>query len=565
MYINNAMSHWLFGAVTLDILDAKIKHTAELGKTSFGHDGEIYTNLRSVTRSDGTTGYRFDHEDNESYVKSYFIKNDGTWLFVTERGHPTVSLRFDAPFDENDTLGGRFNELNDALDESVFNARLGAAIQNYELTGEPQDFKWRGNSYTNLQDTGKSTVDYRFDHGSGDDRKAFFFAEDGSHVFGWSKTGGGQSYHHPDKTETDSLYDRLVEVDEKLPLSHEVPLTLEEHLAKLEDDPDGLYGFQIADRDMLASLSENSAYDYQLITDYDFVNSTRYSHPVFLSDDGTAFFISTGDDYEGIHLAYQWGWAPTNGSELGELLYGNGLKDTLYGRVQAIEYDTNATIDLYHTAELSGFLTFTASINQAPDSDAIKIGVVGEARGLLGYNELTTLEGIIHHDLNGSEIQSINFTSEAYDFLGYGEVSTIKGVINQESIGLTLESYDALGYGETIVVDLVINERRSGYGVSLDINVDSSLVSVDCTANAVVGDDLTVSSLDVNCSDDDLESDIEDTFDELLDSTFEELDGWEEGLQETLNLVVDEVDIVDETLPEYVGAFAPVDNDDWFI
>ena len=32
-----------------DILDAKIKRTAELGYTSFGHNGKVYTNLRHYT------------------------------------------------------------------------------------------------------------------------------------------------------------------------------------------------------------------------------------------------------------------------------------------------------------------------------------------------------------------------------------------------------------------------------------------------------------------------------------------------------------------------------------
>ena len=75
-----------------------------------------------------------------------------------------------------------------------------------------------------------------------------------------------------------------------------------------------------------------------------------------------------------------------------------------------------------------------------------------------------------------------------------------------------------------------------------------------------MSEDLTVTSLDVNCSDDDLESDIEDIFDEVVDDVFEIV--LDEGLLESVN-VIDEYHIVDETAPEYAGAFAPVDNDVW--
>ena len=275
-----------------DVLDAKIKSTADLGKTSFGHNGEVYTGLRPYTTSGGLEGYRFDHgEKNDPYLKVYFISDDGTYLSVWERGYGTETLSFDTPFDEDpqQTLDDRLTMLTSRLDENVFHARLEAAIDTYEDTGMPQDFEWRGNSYTNLHDPGKSHVDYRFEYGQGDQLKVFFFAEDGSYISGWSRAGS-KTHAHPDRTETDNLYDRLVEVDELLPSSFVVPLTLEEHLEKLEEGPGGEYGFQIAGRDMLANYSGSYEYEYNVFTDYDFVNRPDYSHVVSLTSDGTSFF-----------------------------------------------------------------------------------------------------------------------------------------------------------------------------------------------------------------------------------------------------------------------------------
>ena len=94
------------------------------------------------------------------------------------------------------------------------------------------------------------------------------------------------------------------------------------------------------------------------------------------------------------------------------------------------------------------------------------------------------------------------------------------------------------------------------------LGVGSPMVSAECSANADVNEDLTVTSLDVNCSDDELESDIEDIFDDALVDTFAIVQ--DESLRGSVNLI-DEFDFVDDTAPVYVGAFAPVDNDDWFI
>ena len=207
-----------------DALDAKIKRAAEYGITSFGHNGEAYTDLRPYSTSSGITGYRFDHgEKSDPYLKVYFISDDGAYLSVWERGYGTETLSFNTSFDEDpeQTLNDRLNRLNDQLDEGVFHARLDAAIDTYAETGQAQEFEWRGNTYTNLHDPGRSHVDYRFQHGQGDELKVFFFAEDGSYVSGWSRAG--QSTHaHPDRTETGNLYDRLVEVDELLPASFAV-------------------------------------------------------------------------------------------------------------------------------------------------------------------------------------------------------------------------------------------------------------------------------------------------------------------------------------------------------
>ena len=103
--------------------------------------------------------------------------------------------------------------------------RDASAVDAYEEAGQPQKFEWRGNTYTNLHDPGKTTVDHRFQHGQGDELKVFCFAEDGSYVSGWARPGQA-THFHPDRTEMDNLYEPLVEVDELLPSSFVVPLTL---------------------------------------------------------------------------------------------------------------------------------------------------------------------------------------------------------------------------------------------------------------------------------------------------------------------------------------------------
>ena len=395
-------------------------------------------------------------------------------------------------------------------------------------------------------------MDYRFQHGQGDELKVFFFAQDGSYVSGWSRAG--QATHaHPDRTETDNLYDRLVEVDELLPASFAVPLTLEEHLGIFEARGGIPYGFQIAGRDMLVSLRGGGSFKYSISTDYDFVNRSHRTNLFALSDDGTFLF---GADGEGAHLWHRWSWTPDGDSELGELLYGNGLKDTLYSRLQLIEYDLN------ESAELFGYFEFTVTIDQAPDTDGVRIALTGEGADLFGYGEFTSIDAALNHDRDGSEIQFIDFSSEIYNLYGYGETSDVEGSIKPGNYSLSIETHDALGYDETIVLALDIAERQGGYGVILEIDIDSPDVSADCTANADVSDDLTVTSLDVNCSDADLESDIEDIFDDALVESLAVVQ--DESLQGSLNLT-DEFDFVDETAPFYAGAFAPVDNDDWFL
>ena len=539
-----------------DVVDAKIKRTAEYGKTSFGHNGEVYTDLRPHTTSGGLEGYRFDHgEKGDPYLKVYFISEDGTYLTVWERGYGTETLSFDTPFDEDpqQTLDDRLTMLTSRLDENVFHARLAAATDTYEATGMPQDFEWRGNSYTNLHDPGKSHVDYRFEYGQGDQLKVFFFAEDGSYISGWSRAGG-KTHAHPDRTETDNLYGRLAEVDELLPSSFVVPLTLEEHLEKLEAGPGGEYGFQIAGRDMLATYSGSYEHDYNVITDYDFVNGTGFSHVVYLTADGTSFFATDTDGVIGV--SHGWGWSPASDSELGDFLYDSGLKDTLYSRLQLIEYDLDAT------AELFGYFQFNVTIDQAPGSEVIKIAAAGEGLDLFGYGELTRINAVLNHGPDGSEIQNLNFTSQVYDLYGYGEVSAVEGSISPGNYSFSIETFDALGYGETIIIALDIAARQNGYGVGLELDIDSPDVSADCSANASVSEDLTVTSLDVNCSDADLETDIEDVFDDTLVETLAIVQ--DEDLLATVNLT-DEFDFVDETAPVYAGAFAPVDNDDWFL
>ena len=546
-----------------DALDAKIKKTAELGKTSFGHNGEVYTDLRPYTTRGGLEGYRFDHgEKSDPYLKIYFISDDGTYLTVWERGYGTETLSFSTSFDEDRrlTLDDRLTELTSRLDEKVFHARLAAAIDTYEETGLPQEFEWRGNTYTNLHDSGKSHVDYRVEHGQGDQLKVFFFAEDGSYVSGWSRAG--QATHtHPDRTETDNLYDRLVEVDELLPSSFVVPLTLEEHLEKLEGEADGLYEFQMAGRDMRAGYFGGGDHPIRLFTDYDFVNDAYYTFAVDFTHDGTSFDIGGVRGGVTVGLVYDWGWSPTNDTEWGELLYGNGQKDTLYGRIQLIEYEIEEALDIFDNS-ISSIAGFRVTINQAPENDELIVDVVGGDRNILNFDGTISVDATFIHGRDGSEIQHYDFVLEAYDLLGYDEESIIEGAIDADSINLRSETYNALGYSETITVDLTINERQNGYGVSLEIDLDSPDVSADCSANADLSEDLTVTSLDVNCSDDELERDLEEVFDELAVDALEIVQ--DENLLGTINLV-DEFEFVDESAPVYAGAFAPVDNDDWFI
>ena len=538
-----------------DVLDAKIKKTAELGKTSFGHNGEVYTDLRPYTTGGGLEGYRFDHgEKSDPYLKVYFVSAGGTYLSVWERGYGTETLSFSTSFDEDptQTLDDRLTMLTSRLDENVFHARLDAAIDAYEETGQAQQFEWRGHTYSNLHDPGRSHVDYRFQHGQGDELKVFFFAQDGSYVSGWSRAG--QATHaHPERTETGNLYGRLMEVDELLPSSFAVPLTLEQHLEIFEQGGGSPYGFQIAGRDMRVALYGGSEYEYIISTDYDFVNRTSPANSIAVSDDGTEL---AGTDGEGAHLWHSWSWAPDGDSGLAELLYGNGLKDTLYSRLQLIEYDLNESVELF------GYFEFRVTIDQAADADEVRIAVTGEGRDLFGYGELTSINAALNHDRDGSEIEFLDFSSEIYNLYGYGETSAIEGSIRPGNYSISIETHDALGYDETIVIALDIAERQGGYGVTLELDIDSPDVSADCTANADVSDDLTVASLDVNCSDADLESDIEDVFDDALVESLAVVQ--DESLQAPLDITA-EFDFVDDAEPVYAGAFAPLDNDDWFL
>ena len=283
------------------------------------------------------------------------------------------------------------------------------------------------------------------------------------------------------------------------------------------------------------------------------MNRSGPTNSFFLADDGTYFF---GTDGEGAHLWHRWSWTPDGDSGLGELLYGNGLKDTLYGRLQLIEYDLNESVELF------GYFEFRVAIDQAADADGVRIAVTGEGADLFGYGEWTSINAALNHDRDGSEIEFLDFSSEIYDLYGYGETSDVEGSIRPGNYSLSIETHDALGYDETIVIALDIAERQGGYGVTLELDIDSPDISADCTANADVSDDLTVISLVVNCSDPDLETDIEDVFDDSLVESLALVQ--DESLQAPLN-ITDEFDFVDETAPVYVGAFAPVDHDDWFI
>ena len=278
------------------------------------------------------------------------------------------------------------------------------------------------------------------------------FSLNGSHA----KTGGGQSYHHPDKTETDSLYDRLVEVDEKLPSSYAVPLTLDGHLDILDDDPGGRYDFQLAGRDMAAVLTPNLVTDYLIYTHIDFVNDISYSYGVALSSDGT-FFALYHPDF-GL-LDNDWGWSPTDNSELGGILYGSGQKDTLYNRVLLFEYQLNGIDELYNAEVLTDniFLSgFNLDIDQVPTSDEIRFNLHVVVDEYYGYGSgATDIYAVFTRDLAGPEIRSISLEGESYNLLDYGEDLSVEGSIQQDRIQLDYEAYDALGFGETLIIDVV--------------------------------------------------------------------------------------------------------------
>ena len=543
----------------VDILDAKIKGTAELGKTSFGHNGEVYTDLRPHTTSAGLEGYRFDLGDkNDPYLKVYFISDDGTYLSVWERGYGTRQLRFNTSFDEDteQTLNDRFNSLNAQLDEAVFHARLATAVQTYEDTGQSQDFECRGNSYTNLHDPGKSHVGYRFQYGHGDQLKVFFFAEDGSYVSGWSRAG--QTTHaHPDKTETENLYDRLVEVDEQLPSSFTVPFALEEHLDILGEDPDGEYEFQIAGRDMTAVLAPGLVGDYLIFPDSEFVNNFYSSFAMVLSTDGTSFTFFH-PNFGLLDFGHDWGWSPTNNDELGSILYGTGVKDSLYTRVSLFEHQLSGIQELYNDGVITDdfYLSgFSLVIEQVPNSNEIRFNLHGVLSELSAYGEyLTDIYVVFTRDLAGPEIRSISFEGEYYNLLGYGEEVSLEGNVYQDRIQLNYEASDLLGYDETFNLDLVINELPDGYIIDFDLSSEDLFIPVECSATIQVNQDFTVSSSEINCSDMELEEDLEDIFDELAEAA-SQLVAVSDGLQDVF--------IVDETAPEYAGAFAPVDNDVW--
>ena len=543
-----------------DALADKIKYTTELGNTSFGHNGEVYTDLRPYSTSSGITGYRFDHgEKSDPHLKIYFISDDGSYLSVWERGYGTEQLRFSTSFDEEpeQTLNDRFNSLNDQLDEAVFHARLDAAIDVYEETGMAQDFEWRGNTYTNLHDPGRSHVDYRFQHGQGDELKVFFFAEDGSYVYGWSRAG--QSTHaHPDRTETDNLYDRLVEVDELLPSSHTITLTLEEHLDVLEENP----YFQIAGRDMVGFVSGNITYDYVLLTDFDFV-SGFIGYSVALSDDGTLVALFH-PDFGVLDIGHDWGWSPTNNHEMGSILYGTGLKDTFYARVLLFEHQLNEIVELYDAGILTDdfFISeFSLDIDQVPNSNNIRFDLYGEFTEVSAYGEATTdIYAVFTRDPAGPEIRSISFEGWSYNFFGYGEEIYVEGSVHQDRIQLNYEVVDALGYDETLIFDLVIDERANSYVIDFDLKSEDLFVPVECSGTIRVSQDFTVTSSEVDCSDRELEEDVEAVFDELAEGAAQ-LVAVSDGLQDVF--IVEDYDFVDETVPEYVGAFAPADNDVW--
>ena len=154
-------------------------------------------------------------------------------------------------------------------------------------------------------------------------------------------------------------------------------------------------------------------------------------------------------------------------SELGELLYGNGLKDTLYSRLQLIEYDLNESLELF------GYFEVLVTIDQAADGDGVRIAVTGEGADLFGYGEITEINGALNHDRDGSEIEFLDFSSEIYDLYGYGETSDLEGSIRPGNYGISIETHDALDSDETIILALDIAERRGGYGVTLELDIDS--------------------------------------------------------------------------------------------
>ena len=64
----------------------------------------------------------------------------------------------------------------------------------------------------------------------------------------------------------------------------------------------------------------------------------------------------------------------------------------------------------------------------------------------------------------------------------------------------------------------------------------------------------------MNCSDNDLEAELESALEDVAEEAAS-LVAVSNGLQDVF--IMNEYDFVDVTVPEYVGAFAPVDDDLW--
>ena len=104
------------------------------------------------------------------------------------------------------------------------------------------------------------------------------------------------------------------------------------------------------------------------------------------------------------------------------------------------------------------------------------------------------------------------------------------------------------------------DEGANGYVIDFDLSSEDLFIPIDCSATIRLDQEFTIISTNVNCSDNDLEAELESALEDVAEEAAS-LVAVSNGLQDVF--IMNEYDFVDETAPEYIGAFAPADNDVW--